>query len=89
MRAHRKQMMAGGGLFSALGKANEWLKKHSIISRGLGYVGGYLGPSPLGIAATGASNIAAKLGYGRRRRKGYRRRRKATIGMGKRKRATA
>lgn len=67
-KSHRTRRMHGRGKFmDFLNKANNWLKKTKVIST----VANALGPVVPYASTVG--NVAGKLGYGRKRRRGHRR----------------
>lgn len=63
-----KRRMRGRGLMDFIGKALGFLKKHKVISKLGGSLGGML-PGKYGAVASGVGNVAGSLGFGRRRRR--------------------
>jgi hypothetical protein len=60
----RKRTMRGRGIMSALRSAHDFVKRHRLVSRGLNHFG-----------HSRLSSAASALGYGRRRKRSYRKRR--------------
>lgn len=70
--AYNDPRMGGAGAKEFFKKVGNWFKNSHVISKGLAAIGSALPPQYGAIAGT-ASNIAANLGLGRRRRRVVRR----------------
>jgi hypothetical protein len=69
MRVGRGRRMRGRGVREILKRANAFLKKHKIVSRGASAIGSFLPEKYKGIANK-VGGVATALGYGRRRYRG-------------------
>ena len=70
-RGGRRKARVGGSLPPWLRSVGDFLKKHSIISRGANALAGIL-PGAWGTAAGAVGKVASSVGYGRRKGRGLR-----------------